>query len=187
MTLFPALQRFGREAALVGQLLTGYSALEYQLCMCAGMGGGDVERAIVDLFSKRGETRRVKRADSLGGAAYAAAGLGHEFETAIEDILICVGIRNQYAHCIWHDDNSGRLAFAHMEEIAAPDGPGADTANLTFYYVDEALLIEQISFFYYVKDNLNYLNYQRRQLIGDIAAGAVLRVSTAVPRPRMHL
>src|SRR5437868_3079039 len=140
--LFPALQRFGREASIIGQLLTGYSALEYQLCMCAGMGGGDVEKAITELFSRRGETGRVKRADGLGGAAYAAAGLGQEFDTAIEDILLCVKIRNQYAHCIWHDDLTGRLAFAHMEEIAAPHGPGADTLNLTFFYVDVDLLHE---------------------------------------------
>ncbi|MGO8844183.1 MAG: hypothetical protein ACLQFI_02315 [Methylocella sp.] len=185
--MFPALQRFGREASIIGQLLTGYSALEYQLCMVAGMGGGDVEKAITKLFSKRGETRRVKLADGLGGAAYAAAGLGQEFATAIEDILLCVEIRNQYAHCIWHDDLTGRLAFAHMEEIAHQNGLGADTLNLTFFYVDVDLLQEQEAFFFYAKDNLNYLNYKRRQLVGDIGVGAILRVPTVAPRPRMHL
>jgi hypothetical protein len=185
--LFPALGRFKREASIIGRLLTGYTALEYQLCMCAGMGGGDVEKAITDLFSKRGETRRVRRADALGGAAYAAARLGAEFDTAIDDILLCVQIRNQYAHCIWHDDGTGKLAFAHMEEIAAPTGPGADTANLTFNYVDVALLQEQEAFFFYVKDNLNYLNYKRRQLVGQIGAGASLRLPTVMPRPRMHV
>jgi hypothetical protein len=99
--LFPAFEHFPREASIIGDLLTGYSAIEYQLCMCAGMGGGDVEKAITELFSKRGETPRVKRANRLGGAAYAAAGLGQEFDTAIDDILQCVRIRNQYAHCIW--------------------------------------------------------------------------------------
>jgi len=185
--LFPALQRFEREASIIGHLLSGYSALEYQLCMCAGMGGGDVEKAITDLFSKRGETRRVKIAEGLGGTAYEAAGLGQEFDTAIEDILLCVKIRNQYAHCIWHDDATGRLSFAHMEEIAASNGPGADTRNLTFLYVDEDLLHEQQSFFFYVRDNLTYLNLKRRQLVGDIGAGANLRLPTVAPRPRMHL
>jgi len=185
--LCPALYRYGREAAIIGRLLTGYSALEYQLCMCAGMGGSDVGKAITDLFSRRGETRRVKIANGLGGAAYAAAGLGQEFETAIDDILFCVEIRNQYAHCIWHDDLTGRLAFAHMEEIAAPNGPGADPINLTFFYLDAGLLREQESFFLYVRDNLNYLNYKRRQLVGDIGAGAILRSPTIAPRPRKHL
>jgi hypothetical protein len=185
--LFPALQRFEHEASIIGHLLTGYTALEYQLCMCAGMGGGDVEKAITELYSRRGETRRVKLADGLSGAAYAAAGLGEEFDTAIEDILLCVKIRNQYAHCIWHDDLTGQLAFAHMEEIAAPNGPGADTLNLTFSHVDVAVLEEQANFVFYVKDNINYLNYKRRQLVGDIGAGAILRVPRAAPRPRMHL
>jgi hypothetical protein len=186
--LFPALRRFDREASIVGYLLTGYTAIEYQLCLAAGMGGGDVEKAITEMFSRRiGETRRVQLGNRLGGAGYATAGLCQEFETAIEDVLLCVTIRNQYAHCIWHDDASGQLAFAHMEEIAASNGPGADPINLTFQHVDLALLEEQANFFFYVKDNINYLNYKRRQLAGEIGAGAQLRVPVVVPRPRLHL
>jgi hypothetical protein len=74
-----------------------------------------------------------------------------------------------------------------MEEIAVPGGPRADPINLTFHYVDVPLLEEQANFFFYVKDNINYLNYKRRQLVGDIGAGAVLRVPIVAPRPRMHL
>jgi hypothetical protein len=57
----------------------------------------------------------------------------------------CLKIRNQYVHCVWYDDKSGKLAFVNLEEIAkdntrlkdlgsltitarrcaAPDGPGA--------------------------------------------------------------
>jgi hypothetical protein len=186
--LFPALHRFEREAAMIGYLLSGYTAIEYQLCLAAGMGGGDIEKAITEMFSRRiGETRRVKLADRLGGAGYAAAGLGKDFEVAIDDVLLCVKIRNQYAHCIWHDDASGQLAFAHMEGIAAPIGPGADPINLTFQHVNAALLEEQANFFFYVKDNVNYLNYKRRQLAGEIGAGAQLRVPISAPRPSLHL
>ena len=185
--LSPALHRYEQEASIIGRLLTGYSGLEYQLCMCAGMGGSDVEKAIVDLFSKRGEARRVEIANRLGGAAYATAGLGQEFEAAIDDILFCVSIRNLYAHCIWHDDLTGRLAFAQMEEIATPNGPGADPVNLTFHYLDVDLLRKQESFFVYVRDNLNYLNYKRRQLVRNIGAGANLRLPMVVARPRQYL
>jgi hypothetical protein len=73
------------------------------------------------------------------------------------------------------------------EEIAGPTGPGPDTANLTFFHVDLALLHEQENFFFYVTDNLNYLNHKRRQLVGDIGAGANIRVPIVAPRPRMHL
>ena len=155
--------------------------------MCAGLGGRDVEKAIIELFSQRGETKRVTRAKNLGREAYVVVGLGQEFDTAIEDILLCVKIRNQYAHCIWHDDLTGRLAFANMEEIAGQNGPGADTRKLNFFYVDMDLLHEQEKFFSYVMDNLNYLNYQRRKLVGDISDGAILRLPTGAPRPRMHL
>jgi hypothetical protein len=185
LALFPALDRFKPEATILGRLLTGFTAIEYQLCMCVGMGGGDVEWAIKELFSKRGETGRVNRADKLGKAAYAEVGLGQEFDAAIEDMLLCVDIRNQYAHCIWHDDRTGRLAFAHMEELAKPVGPDPDPINLTLYHVDENLLREQERFFFSVKDRLNFLNYRRRQLVGAI--GARPNPALMAPRPRKHL
>jgi hypothetical protein len=185
--LSPALDRFDQEAAIIGRLLTGYSAIEYQLCLCAGMGGGDVAKAIVALFIKRGETRRVRCAEELGQSFYDAAGLGDEYAAAINDTLHCVGIRNQYAHCIWHDDKSGRLAFAHMEEIAAPSGPGADPGNLTFHYVDVLILEHQAAFFFFVKDTLNYLNHRKRQLAGEVSSAAAIRIPTAIERPRLHL
>lgn len=126
---------------ILGRRLTGNTDIEeHQLCLRAGMGGGDVEKAITDIFSKRGEARRVNIADKPGGDGYAAAGLGTEFDEAIEDMFLCLKIRNQYAHCIWHDDRSGKLAFAHMEEIASPTGPGSGPFNLTFRYVDVPLL-----------------------------------------------
>ena len=62
-----------------------------------------------------------------------------------------------------------------MEEIAAPTGPGADPINLTFEHADLALLEEQANFFFYVKDNVNYLNYKRRQLAGEIGAWRTVR------------
>ena len=59
-TLVSAFQAFPEEGLIVGRLLTGYTTIEYQLCMCAGMGGAGVAKAITEIFSKRGETRRVK-------------------------------------------------------------------------------------------------------------------------------
>ena len=186
--LVSAFRAFPEEGLIVGCLLTGYTAIEYQLCMCAGMGGGDVAKAITEIFSKRGETRRVKTiAPSLGSDGYAAVGLGAEFEEAIEDMLLCVTIRNQYAHCIWHDAHEGRLIFAHMEEIAAASGPGPDPVNLTFHYVDVGLLNEQKAFFAYVLCQFNYLNYRRRQIIGEIGAGVNISVPVKVRRPRLEL
>lgn len=191
--LFPALHRFPQEASIIGRLLTGYTAIEYQLCMCAGMGGGDVEKAIVELFSpppnRIGETRRIHAANKFGGAGYTAGGLGKEFEQAICDMLWCVQIRNQFAHCIWHNYiDACELLFANMEEIAASTGPSSDTANLTFYAVDVNSLSQQEAFFFYVMDQLNYLNYRRRQLAGeDVSAHAQLRVPTPITRPQKHL
>jgi hypothetical protein len=73
-----------------------------------------------------------------------------------------------------------------MEEIAAPNVPGTDTLNLTFFYVDADLLQEQENFFSYVEDNLNYLNYKRRQLAGNIGPRGGFEVANAAVPPRMH-
>jgi hypothetical protein len=182
--LSPALDRFPREAEIIGRLLTGYTAIEYQLCMCAGMGGGDVRNAIVDLFSKRGETRRVKVAQRFGRGGYDDAGLGDQYASAIDDVKFCVKIRNQYAHCIWHNfADAGELLFANMEEIAIP--PDGNTGDLRYYAVSIDILTQQEAFFAYVKDNLNYLNYKRRQVLGEI--GQVdLRLPDVKARPLLH-
>jgi hypothetical protein len=182
--LVQAFRVFPNEGAILGRLLTGYTDIEYQLCLCVGMGGGDVAKAITDIYSKRGEKRRVTIAKKLGGAGYCAAGLGAEFVAAIEDMFLCLQIRNQYAHCIWHDPLEGKLAFADLEEIASSS---ADTNNLTFKFVDVSLLNHQEQFFFYTRDTLNYLNYQRRQIVGEINAGATIRIPNKVKRPPLYL
>ena len=121
--------------------------------------------------------RRVRSADTLGGAGYSAAGLGAEFDEAIQDMFLCLDIRNQYAHCIWHDPRVGKLAFAHMEEIASPTGLGPDPINLTFKFVNVPLLNHQEQFFFYTRDTLNY---RRRQIVGEINADATRRTPTKV-------
>ncbi|MEA2753936.1 MAG: hypothetical protein QOJ54_225, partial [Aliidongia sp.] len=105
-----AFRVFPAEGAILGTLLTSYTDIEYQLCLCAGMGGGDVRKAITDIFSRRGETRRVEIANRFGSAGYSNVGLGAEFDEAIDDVFWCLKIRNRYAHCIWHDSGDGKLA-----------------------------------------------------------------------------
>jgi hypothetical protein len=186
--ILPVLRYFDREAAIIGRLLISYTEIEFQLCLCVGMAGRDVAAAITELFSKRGETNRVRRADRLGRAQYADVGLGHEFDAAIDDMFLCVAIRNQYAHCIWwHDNQIGQLAFAHMEEAAQPGGSDPDIRNLTFHHVDEDLLREQECFFFAAQDGFRYLNYKRRQLVGDIGKDAILAPRFIAARPQMHL
>jgi hypothetical protein len=185
--LVPAFARFPEAARIIGRLLTGYSEIEFQLCACAGMGGRSVTQAIAKVYGNRGQKPRVKVANELGAAGYVSVGLQAEFHEAIEDVLHCLCIRNKFAHCIWHDDNSGKLAFADMEEIAAPTGPAPDPKNLAHYYLDTTVLGEQEAFFIYVKCNLNYLNYYRRQKLGEINRSAILRRCVKVPRPRLHL
>jgi hypothetical protein len=76
--------RFSKEASAVGRLLSGYSTLELTLMNSVHMGrGGDLNAVLKSMFCIRGESRRIAKAETLGGPAYDALGLGAEFRRAI--------------------------------------------------------------------------------------------------------
>lgn len=78
----------------------------------------NLDMAVKALFRARGESQRIKIADALGRQAYRKLKLETLFEGTISGMHYCLKIRNQYAHCNWHDDNTGCLSFLNMEQIA---------------------------------------------------------------------
>lgn len=75
-------------------------------------------------------------------------------------------IRNQYAHCVWWDDNSGQLAFANLEEVAKMNAVVEDLSELTTKYVNIDLLKEQFEYFEYADDLLIWLIHKVAELEG---------------------
>jgi hypothetical protein len=110
-TIMPAFIRFPQEATIIGRLLAGYGDLEFDLCYCVAVARDDFDMAVKSMFRPRGEKQRIDIADSIGRSKYRELKLGTRFEEAIAATHYCRRIRNQYAHCKWHDDKTGSLGF----------------------------------------------------------------------------
>lgn len=111
--------KFVKEGNAVGRILTGYINLEVGLMHCVQVGlDGDFDTVLKKMFKKRGETLRINEAERLGWPAYQANGLENDFRKAIMALRHCLKIRNQYAHWVWWDDYSGKLAFANLEDLS---------------------------------------------------------------------
>jgi hypothetical protein len=125
----PAFQKFAAEARIIGNLLTGYTDLEVSLFHCVHVVRDDFDAVLKAMFRARGEETRVNIADGLGLSGYKALGLGEEFADAITAMKYCVRIRNQFAHSVLWDDNSGRLAIAALEDAAKLDEAMSDLSE----------------------------------------------------------
>ena len=166
--VMPAFHKFPAEAAIIGRLLAGYAELEIDLFNCVQVARGDFDAVLKAMFRARGETRRIDVADALGHQLYDALGLGTDFNKAIGAVRYCLRIRNQYSHCNWYDDLSGRLAFVNVEEIVKGDQPIRDFESLTRYYIDVPTLEGQERYFAYADALLTYANYEGRLRAGKL-------------------
>jgi hypothetical protein len=166
--LGPFVTPFAKEGAIVGRLLAGYTTLEVGLMHCAQVVRDDFDTVLKAMFRARGETARIDIADAFGRHWYPKYTLGTEFETAIAAVRYCLKIRNQFAHCVWYDDKSGKLTFTNLEEIAKGNAYLGDLKDLTTFYVDEPLLTEQEAYFVYTDEVISWVNYEGRLRAGKI-------------------
>ena len=153
--------------------------------MCVAMGVNNLDMVVKALFRARGESQRIDVADAIGRQAYHGLKLGTHFEEAIGGIKYCLQIRNQYAHCNWHDDNRGRLSFLNLEEIAKSNTVIRDLSALTFNYLDLPVLEAQRTYFFCVSNNLTYLNHEGRKRAGKLSTHG-LQVARIGTRPPLH-
>ena len=159
---------FREKAAVIGRLSAGYTNLEVGLMNCVQVVRDDFDAVLKAMFRPRGETNRIDIADALGRHFYHDRSLGTEFEMGVAAVRHRLKIRNQYAHCVWYDDKSGKLAFVNLEEIARENTRLKDLASLTVLHVDVPLLAEQEQYFVYADEILAWINYEGRLRDGKI-------------------
>ena len=160
--------RFKDEATILANLMGGYTTLELDLAHCVNAVRNDFDAVLKAMFRARGETQRIDIADALGRQLYHNLGLGTQFEMAIGAIRYCLKIRNQYAHCVWWDDYSGKLTFADLEEVTKGNNTLLkDFNSLTPLYVDVPLLQSQEAYFKYTDELLLWVNFEERYLAGE--------------------
>lgn len=180
-----AFLNFPDEAASVGRLLMGYSTLELDLMNCA-LWAHDLDPVLKAMYRARGESARVKIADGLARPYYHSLGLGTPFERAVGAMRYCLKIRNQYSHCVWHDDKSGQLSFADLEELAELNTVVGTLLGLTIFRVNAALLDQQESYFGSASELFIWVNYEGRRRAGKVSTPP--RPEPAqVPKPPLHL
>ena len=162
--MFPIHTRFPKEMAVIGRLLVDYGELELDLMNCVQvMRGYDLNSVLKTMFRIRGETNRIDIADALGRVPYTSANMTTEFDTVISAMRQCLRIRNRYAHAFWHDPNQGKdLCYVSLEELAKEADEVRDLTALTFFFIDETLLLQQEWFFEYTRALINYVNHQGR-------------------------
>jgi hypothetical protein len=160
--MFAIHNTFPKEMAVIGRILVDYGELEVDLMNCVQVARSfDLNGTLKAMFRVRGETNRIDVADGLGRSSYVAANLGTEFDTMIKAIRQCLRFRNKYAHAIWHDPDSGKnLCYVSLEELAKEPDDVPDLKALTFFFIDEALLLQQETFFEYARSLISYVNAQ---------------------------
>jgi hypothetical protein len=182
----PAFNKFPGEAEIIGRLLAGYTNLEVGLMNCVQVVRVDFDTVLKAMFRARGETARIDIADAFGRHYYEDLQLGTQFAMAISVVRYCLRIRNQYAHCVWWDDNSGKLAFANLEDVAKGNAFLTDLASLPTYHVDVPLLSEQEAYFVYADRLLSWVNYEGRVRAGTLRSNAIPK-PRQLAQPRLHL
>jgi hypothetical protein len=187
-SILAPFRKFSIEGATVGRLLAGYSNIEVGLMHCVQMArGGDFDTVLKRMFRIRGEMRRINEAEKLGHTEYQRLKLAADFLKALRIVRYCLKIRNQYAHWVWWDDHSGRLAFANLEDLAQRKRPVRDLMKLKAHHVDAALLAQQEAYFVYADDFLAWVNYEGRARDGKLKGGNPLPKPKSVRRPKLRL
>jgi hypothetical protein len=169
----PAFAEFPAEAEIIGRLLAGYTNLEIGLMNCVQVVRLDFDTVLKAMFRARGETVRIDIADAFGRHYYDGLKLGTEFSMAISAMRYCLRIRNQYAHCAWWNDNSGKLAFANLEDITKGNAFLNDLRTLPTHHVDVPILTDQENYFVYVDRFFSAINYEGRVQSGTLKSNAI--------------
>jgi hypothetical protein len=157
-TIMPAFERYPKEAALVGKLLSGYGELEYTLAWAVRWIINDADVAFRWLYKSRGESQRISTAESLTFAA--VRGRKHEglWREALDNLKHCLKIRNQYAHATWVD-HLKELMFVDLEDIVHQPGP-IDPSALKQKAVRVHSLQKQEAYFCHVADQMTFVCYE---------------------------
>jgi hypothetical protein len=187
-SILAPFRKFAEEGETVGRLLAGYSNIEMSLFHAVHVVTGDFNGALRGMFGIRSESKRITVAEKLGLPEYRRLGLATHFEKALRAMRYCLKIRNQYAHWVWWDDNTGQLAFANVEDLTRYKQKITDLAKLKTHHVDAALLQGQEAYFIYAEELLAWVNYEGRFKDGKLgkAARNPLDKPKGVRRPKLR-
>jgi hypothetical protein len=180
-TILPYFDKYPEEGKYIGRILAGYGELEYDLFEMLAAVLRDRHIALKTLFRTRGEEQRIQIADALMRDAFARISIEGAYTEAIADMGWCRTVRNQYAHCHWHDGGPHGLCFVDLEETAKKSALGPHR----LYPVDTTLLAEQETYFKFVQKCFWHLTY-RYEHWGEKYPTPGYELPKKLPRPKRH-
>jgi hypothetical protein len=188
-SIMAPFSKFSKEGDTIGRLLAGYSNIELSLFHAVHVATGDFEGALRKMFGIRSESRRIAAAEKLGLPEYQRLKLATEFKKALRVMRYCLKIRNQYAHWLWWDDYTGKLAFANVEDLTKYKRKVKDFTKLKAHHVDDSLLKAQEAYFVYADELLLWVNYEGRFKDGKLGKAKLNPVNKprGVRRPKLRL
>lgn len=187
MTLNPQAHLQSPQAmGLVGRMLVDYGELEISLLNCVQGAYGDFNGVFKAMFRTRGEEQRIKIADALGRDAFTQLGFVAHFDEAIDAMGYAREVRNQYAHAYWAISKAGTLSFVGLERLAKEKAVIVDLASAKQFPVDVALLADEHSYFEYVGQLIDSLNWAAQYKLGRSKVVIIPKPGFR-PKPLKHL
>jgi hypothetical protein len=170
-----SFENYPDEQRIVGKILTHYGDLEYLLATCLGQVLNDRAAAIRSLFRLRGGNVRLQVASAIMRPAMDAIGLKDSYDATLGAFGYSTKIRNQYAHCHWHDGEDSGLFYTDLYKAACTSiGP----LSYSVRHVDKALLESQA-------DYLDYTRFWLWYLVSEYAFRAGRSSTNKWPAPKI--
>jgi len=181
MKINPALHHHWAEAKHIGHMILSYGEIEIAVAKCLGLALGNQDTAYKTMFRVIGESARIGAADALMREAYQKAALDPEYSDMIGAVRFCVRIRNQFAHCMWGEQDNSGLYFTTLAEPAST----AEGFELWWLHLDVSLVRKQEEHFDYTMDWLSYLEAEYQVRTGKIKVHPFPR-PPKLPQPSLH-
>ena len=177
----PGFDRHPKEAALIGRLLVAFGEIEVSLAVIVGsIGLRNMEQGLRTVYKVRGASSRLEMADALLRPRLAEAGLESEYISNRTAIAHCKTIRNQLAHCIWADDQTG-LYFTDLQDASER----VDMLSLHWRHLDVPLLTTQLEYFDNTLTGIMYLE-NRWLAWAKTPSQLVVPTPKALDKPPLH-
>jgi hypothetical protein len=180
--LLLAFEGHRREREIVGKILIAYGELEHVVLDMLIATLRDGQAAIRTMYQLRSEANRLAVAEAIITPSFTAAKLAVPLKEGLDAMNHCKKIRNNYAHCIWVDDN-GLLRFGNLEEPAKSKG---EKCQLVTHPLTLTLLRKQWAYFDYTQHLLMWVGQQFREHNQQEQVGPLISKPKRVPLPKLH-
>jgi hypothetical protein len=181
-SLLIAFDEFPEELRLVSRMILAYGEIEFAFLDILGAVFKNSQTAIRTLYQLRSETHRLTVAEAIAMPWFESAGLGGQFNEAVNAAKKCKKIRNQYAHCQFIASD-GVLRFCNLEKTATSKGAKCEVRATP---ITLEVLQEQSAYFDYADHQVLWVNHSYRVKNGlEVHHGGPFPKPKRIPPPRL--